>query len=106
MMNIESYSLDRSVNFVRLIERIRECLREREFSMEHRKIYSINHFIEHLKRSIQDNPFITRALFRFYQMINNISVRKNRKPFSHDGNRHFHQEIFLQQCHLIMINRR
>ena len=74
-VNIEPYVLDKSSDFVRLIERIRGCIRERQ----RRKIYSMNHFIEHLKRAIQDNPFIARALFRFYQTIKNISTQKTRE---------------------------
>lgn len=110
-VNIEPYVLDKSLNFVRLIERLRRCIRERELSTEQqrRKIYSINHFIEHLKRAMQDNPFIARALFRFYQTIKNISAQKNReqrgKSCSFDENI-FYPKNFLQRCHLIMINRR
>ena len=75
--------MNRNPNFLRLIEHLRQCLREREFSKEQqqqrRKIYSINHFIEHLRQCIHDNPLLARALFRFYHAIKNFSSQKNRK---------------------------
>jgi hypothetical protein len=81
-MNIELYTLNKSSDFLRLIERIRECIREREITKEQqqrRKIYSIIHYIEHLKRCINDNPLIGRALIRFYNTIKNFSSQNNRR---------------------------
>jgi len=86
-INIESHTLNKNPNFLRLIERIRQCIREREITKDqqrHRKTYSIIHYIEHLKRCINDNPLIGRALFRFYTTIKNFSSqnnRRNRKKF-------------------------
>ncbi len=80
-INIQSRTLNKSPDFLRLIERIRQCLREREITKEQqqsRKIYSILHYIEHLKRCMNDNPLIGRALFRFYNTIKNFSSQNNR----------------------------
>jgi hypothetical protein len=80
-INIESHTLNKSPNFLRLIERIRQCIHEHEITKDqqrHRKIYSIIHYIEHIKRCINDNPLIGRALFRFYNTIKNFSSQNNR----------------------------
>ena len=80
-INIESHTLNKTPNFIRLVERIRECIRKREITKEqhrHIKIYSINHYIEHIKRCINDNPLIGRALFRFYNTIQTFSSRNTR----------------------------
>lgn len=82
-MNIQAYTLNRNPNFLRLIEHLRQCFREREFSKEQqqqrRKIYSINHFIEHLRRCMHENPLLARVLFRFHHTIKNFSSLTNRK---------------------------
>jgi hypothetical protein len=76
-MNIELY---KSSDFLRLIERIRQCIHKREINTEqHRKIYSIIHYIEYIKRCINDNPLIGRALIRFYNTIKNFSSQNNRR---------------------------
>lgn len=77
-INIEPYTINKSPNFLRLIERIRECIHEREKIIERRKIYSILNYIEHIKRCINDNPMIGRALFRFYNTIKTFSSQTNR----------------------------
>jgi len=77
-INIESHTLNKSPNFLRLIERIRQCIHERE-KQRRRKTYSIIHYIEHLKRCINDNPLIGRALFRFYNTIKKLSSQNNRR---------------------------
>lgn len=73
--------MTKSSNFLSLIERIRDCIRERELNQEQqrRKTYSIIHYIEHLKRCINDNPLIGRALFRFYNTIKKFSSQNNRR---------------------------
>jgi hypothetical protein len=83
-MNIESRSLNKTPNFVRLVERIRQCIRERE-QQRRTKIYSTIHYSEHIKRCINDNPLIGRALFRFYNIIKNFTSQNNRmKKFFYD----------------------
>jgi hypothetical protein len=80
-INIDSHTLNKNPNFIRLIERIRQCVREREVTKEQqqrRKIYSIIDYIEHIKRCINDNPLIGRALFRFYNTIKTFSSKNNR----------------------------
>lgn len=76
-INIEPTVLNKNPNFIRLIERIRSCIHERK-KEKHRKIYSTIHYIEHIKRCINDNPLIGRALLRFYNTIKNFSSQTNR----------------------------
>ena len=74
-VNLKTHTLNKSPNFIRLVERIRQCIREREITKEkqqHMKIYSITHYIEHIKRCMNNNPLIGRALIRFYNIINNF----------------------------------
>jgi hypothetical protein len=81
IIDIEAHTLNKSTNFVRLVEYIRQCLREREIIKEqqrHIKTYSIIHYIEHIKRCINDNPLIGRALFRFYNTIKKFPSQNNR----------------------------
>ncbi len=80
-VNIESHTLNKSPNFIRLIERIRQCIREREITKEkqqHIKIYSIIYYIEHIKRCMNNNPLIGRALIRFYNIIKEFPSQNNR----------------------------
>ena len=79
-VDIKPHTLNKSPNFIDLVERIRQCVREREITKEQRrtKTYSTIHYIEHIKRCINDNPLIGRALFRFYNTIKNFSFQNNR----------------------------
>jgi hypothetical protein len=81
IVNIDSHTLNKSPNFIRSIERIRECIRSREIAQgkqRHVKIYSIIHYIDHIKRYMTDNPLIGRALLRFYSIIKNFPLQNNR----------------------------
>ncbi|CAF1300649.1 unnamed protein product [Adineta steineri] len=82
-IDIETYRLNKTPNFIHLIEHIRQCIRKREITKEqqqrrHTKIYSILHYIENIKRCINDNPLIGHVLVQFYSIINNYSSQTNR----------------------------
>lgn len=75
--------LDKTSNVSRLTERIRQCVHERELAKEQRtvqmEIDSITHYTERLKRSIEENPLVGQALFRFYHLTKNFTRQTNRK---------------------------
>ncbi|CAF2857682.1 unnamed protein product [Rotaria sp. Silwood2] len=80
--NNESHVYNKTPNFNRLIERIRQSIREHEITKEqqHIKIYSIVHYVENIKRCIHDNPLIGRVLFQFYNTIKHFHSHNNRFP--------------------------
>ncbi|CAF3437861.1 unnamed protein product [Rotaria socialis] len=79
VVNKESYTYNKTPNFNRLIERVRQCIRERELEkQQHVKVYSMNHYAEHLKRCIHDSPSVGRALFQFYNVVKNFPSQNNR----------------------------
>ncbi|CAF1054959.1 unnamed protein product [Rotaria sordida] len=94
IVNNESHIYNKTSNFNRLIERIRQCIREREMAKEQQqqqqciKISSILHYIEHIKRCIYENPLIGRVLFQFYNTIKHFPSQNNRFPstFIFDNN--------------------
>ena len=85
-MNVSSSILiskfDRTGNFSRLIERIQQCIHEREGNKDLQrrpiKIYSTIHYTDYLKRSIDESPLIGQVLFRLDHLIKNFSRQTNR----------------------------
>ncbi|CAF4564540.1 unnamed protein product [Rotaria sp. Silwood1] len=85
IVNNVSHVYNKTPNFNRLIERIRQCIRERDITKKQQqqqdiKIYSILHYFEHIKRCIHDNPLIGRVLFQFYNTIKYFPSHNNRFP--------------------------
>ncbi|CAF3881194.1 unnamed protein product [Rotaria magnacalcarata] len=79
IVNKESYTYNKTPNYNRLIERVRQCIRERELEkQQHVKVYSMNHYAEHIKRCIHDNPSVGRVLFQFYNAVKNFPSQNNR----------------------------
>ena len=89
-VNLDSPTFNRTPKFIRLVEHVRQCLRQRA-EMPHRQVksYSAVHYIEHIKRRMNENPSVARALFRFYNTVRNFSPQMNRM------HRHFGTERLL-----------
>lgn len=83
IVNNPSHMHNTIPNFNRLVEYIRQCVREREMKKEQQyqrvKSYStMAHYVQHIKRCMQENPLVGRALFQFYHTIKNYSLQHNR----------------------------
>ena len=74
-VNLQSSTFNQTSSFLRLVEHIRRCVHERQQIKQQR---SVTDYIDHLKRSMNENPLLARALFQFYATIKTFSSRNNR----------------------------
>ncbi|CAF0732606.1 unnamed protein product [Adineta ricciae] len=81
-VNLQSSTFNQTSSFLRLVEHIRRCVHERE-QIKHQR--SVSDYIEHLRRSMNENPLLTRALFQFYATIKTFSSQNNHEKTSLDN---------------------
>lgn len=92
-VNLQSSTFNQTSSFLRLVEHIRRCVHERERTKQQQ---SVSDYIEHLRRSINENPLLMRVLFRFYATIKSFSSQNNRMHM-YSTDLHVHFGFFLSQ---------